>query len=309
MTRSRSAVASAAVLIAAAAAGCGFGPGESSEGEATLTVTRDYGAGHLIDVSQQDPPASETVIRFLDREADITTRYGGGFVQSIDGLSGEVSGGRSYDWFFYVNGIEADRGGADVSVRGGDRIWWDYRDWTEAMRAPAVVGSWPEPFAQGSSPEGDRHPVEIGCLGATATCDEVRTRLQDEGVEVASGEDGSPRVLVGPWARLRTDPVAARLEDPPATSGVFARFERGGAGWSLVQLEPDGAPSARLDVGGGLVAALKPGEDPPTWVVTGTDSIGVERAATALSADGLADHYAVAIGDGGPVPLPAQAAE
>ena len=30
------------------------------------------------------------MIRFLDREAEITTRYGGGFVQSINGTAGGV---------------------------------------------------------------------------------------------------------------------------------------------------------------------------------------------------------------------------
>ena len=55
------------------------------------------------------------MIRFLDREADITTRYGGGFVQSIDGLAGAGAGGRRYDWFFYVNGIESPVGAAEVA--------------------------------------------------------------------------------------------------------------------------------------------------------------------------------------------------
>ncbi len=91
------------------------------------------------------------MLRLLDREAEITTRYGGGFVQSIDGLEGSGEGGRVRDWFFFVNGIESSTGSAEVDVRPGDRIWWDYRDWTDAMRAPAVVGSWPEPFAQASA--------------------------------------------------------------------------------------------------------------------------------------------------------------
>ena len=50
----------------------------------------------------------------LDREAEITTRYGGGFVQSIDGLEGALDAGRSLDWFFFVNGIESSTGAAEV---------------------------------------------------------------------------------------------------------------------------------------------------------------------------------------------------
>ena len=310
MTLGRGLVASAAVVIAAAATGCGFGPGESSEGEATLTVTRDYGAQQLLEVSQQDPAETETVIRFLDREAEITTRYSGAFVQSIDGISGEIGEGRLSDWFFYVNGLWSDRGGADVTVRGGDRIWWDYRDWTDATRVSAVVGSFPEPLLQASTPPEDRHPVAVECLGATATCDRVRSRLRDEGVTVGAGDGESPRVLVGPWSRLRADRVAAYLEDDPASSGVFARFERKIAPlWSLVELDSAADPVDQAEVGAGLVAALKPTDAPPTWVVTGTDSLGVERAAEILHTDGLADHYAVTVDDDGPAPLPAEAAE
>src|SRR5438105_1104495 len=114
----------AALTCVAAVAGCGFGAGPSSRGTATLTVTRDYGSKTLVDATDSNPAESDTVIRLLDREAEITTRYGGGFVQSIDGLSGTEADGRRYDWFFYVNGIESPVGSADVAIHGGDRIWW-----------------------------------------------------------------------------------------------------------------------------------------------------------------------------------------
>ena len=64
--------------------------------------------------------------------------------------TGSAGAGDS-DWFFYVNGVESPVGSADVQVKGGDRIWWDYRNWTAAMSVPEVVGSWPEPFAQASA--------------------------------------------------------------------------------------------------------------------------------------------------------------
>src|SRR5918996_5509893 len=173
--------AAATLVCVAAAAGCGFGPGSSTEGEATLTVTRDYGAERLVEATLDDPPESVTVMRFLDGEADITTRYGGGFVQSIDGVEGTERDGRSFDWFFYVNGIESPIGAAEARVYGGDRVWWDYREWTEAMRVPAVVGSWPEPFVHGS--EGRAFPVRIDCLTADEDdCSAVADRLEAEGI-------------------------------------------------------------------------------------------------------------------------------
>src|SRR5258708_494016 len=73
----------------------------------------------------------------------------GGFVQSIDGSEAEESGDHPLDWFFFVNGVESTIGAADYSLHGGESIWWDYRDWSGAMRVPAVVGSWPQPFSGG----------------------------------------------------------------------------------------------------------------------------------------------------------------
>ena len=63
-----------ALVCAAAVPGCGFGAGASSPGTATLTVTRDYGSKTMLQATDEDPPSSETVIRFLDGEADIATR-------------------------------------------------------------------------------------------------------------------------------------------------------------------------------------------------------------------------------------------
>jgi hypothetical protein len=251
------------------------------------------------------------VIRLLDRETEITTRYGGGFVQSIDGISGAVAGGRSTDWFFFVNGIESPRGAADVAVRGGDRIWWDYRDWTDALRTPAVVGSWPEPFAQVSA-GAERLPVRVVCLTLRRACSETVERLATEGVDAsierrraaARGGAEALRVLVGPWARVRSDRLAAALERDPATSGVFARFERAAAGWRLTALDERAASVERLGGGAGLVAGLRAGDDPATWVVTGTDGAGVQAAVDLLRGESLAHRYAVASVGGREIPLP-----
>jgi hypothetical protein len=303
-----------ALAAATTTAGCGFGPGPSTEGDATLTVTHDYGGERVLEATDADPPESETVLRMLDREAEITTRYGGGFVQSIDGVAGSIDGGRTSDWFFFVNGIESDRGAAEVAVRGGDRIWWDYRDWTDALRTPAVVGSWPEPFAQESAGE-EAIPVRVVCDALRRICGQVAERLAEEGVdagierprEASGAEDQAPalRLLVGAWPAIDDDPAAAQLDRGPATSGVFARFADGQRGWRLLGLDQGAEPVARLGAGAGLVAAVRDGDDPPTWLITGTDAAGVERAASLLRPGRLADHYALATLGGDTVPLPA----
>lgn len=313
MTFGRGLAAAVALGCAAAVAGCGFGPGESSEGRATLTVTRDYGSRTLVQASDSDPPESETVIRLLDREAEITTRYGGGFVQSIEGLAGDQAAGRRSDWFFYVNGVESDLGAAEVRVRGGDRIWWDYRDWSDAMRVPAVVGSWPEPFAQAAT--GDRKPVRVECLAGGSACRVAATRLGEAGVS-ARVDDGSEvradanalRVVVGPWREVRKDRAVDELRGAPATNGVFATFKgTDRSAYRLLALDAAGTPVRNLGPRAGLVAALKPGGDSPTWIATGSGAPAVRRAASLLNPRDLRDRYAVAARVGGPpVALPVE---
>ena len=49
-------------------------------------MTREYGAVPVLDTSVA-AKESDTVMRVLEGEADVETRYGGGFVHSIDGVA------------------------------------------------------------------------------------------------------------------------------------------------------------------------------------------------------------------------------
>lgn len=132
-----------AVAVAALLAGCG-GSG-AGHGTATLWLTRDEGKTVLL---VRSVPADESVLQALERSTKITTRYGGRFVQSVNGLSGSIVA--RHDWFFFVNGVEGDRGATDYRLHAGDIAWWDYRDWGRSgMSVPAVVGAFPEPFVHG----------------------------------------------------------------------------------------------------------------------------------------------------------------
>jgi Domain of unknown function (DUF4430) len=293
-------LAAALALSAAAVAGCGLGPGKD-EGDVSLTVTRDYGSKVMLQKSDSIRE-SDTVIRLLDRNADITTRYGGGFIQSIDGLAGSQSGGRRSDWFFYVNGIESPIGSAQYDPSGGDRIWWDYRDWTAAMRVPAVVGSWPEPFLHGF--QGTHWTTHPECMTARPACDAVAIRLKSAGIGSSGSGPNSITVLIGPWNAIRGEAPASLLADGPDGSGVFARFVSSASRPLLEVLNQQGQPAGSIGKGGGLIAALRPGDGPPTWVVTGTDAKGVAAAANLLG-DGLRNRYALATQPGaGPIGVP-----
>lgn len=290
------AVASALLLAALAAAGCGLGAG-AEVGEVQLTVTREFGAEPVLDRSLA-AKESDTVMRLLEGEAEVETRYGGGYVHAIDGVAEEQRDGDPYDWFFYVDGVESPIGAAEVELEGGERIWWDYRNWSATNHVPAVIGSWPAPFG------GQGRPVSVECEGGGASCEEVREALGREGVKVASGEPEKPiRVLVGTWDRLRSDPTARLIEEGPAESGVFADFSGEGQ-LELVGLDEAGDPARRFSPDTGLIAATSRYGGLPVWVVTGATLAAVRSAAEALDTEHLRDHYAVAIENRKSTPLP-----
>lgn len=292
------AVAIALLLAALAAAGCGLGPG-ADVGSVELTVTREFGAAPVLRRSLE-AKESDTVMRALEGSAEVETRYGGGFVHAIDGVAEGERSGDPYDWFFYVDGVESPVGAADVDLQGGERIWWDYRDWSATNHVPAVVGSWPAPITDGIA--GKRHPVVVECMGGGEACGAARKALEREGVKPTSGSaKGAIRVLVGPWDRLREDPAARLLEDGPAESGVYADFTPKG---ELVALDEGGGGARRLGPDAGLVAATSRYGGPPVWLVTGGTAAAVRAAADALDTAHLRDHYAVAIEDGKAMPLP-----
>ncbi len=312
--RRGTAVATALLLAALAAAGCGLGPG-ADVGDVGLTVTREFGAVPVLDRSLA-AKESDTVMRLLEGEADVSTRYGGGFVHAIDGVTEEQRDGDPYDWFFYVDGVESPIGAAEVELEGGERVWWDYRNWSTTNHVPAVVGSWPAPF---TGIGGKRHSVAVECAGQTRgsfvaqgatkepqACAAVRQALEDEGVKVASGEpEKAIRVLVGTWDRLREDPTARLIEKGPAESGVYADFSSEGQ-LELVGLDEGGAPARSFSPDTGLVAATSRYGGLPVWVVTGATPAAVRNAAEALDAEHLRDHYAVAVVENGkstPLPL------
>jgi hypothetical protein len=295
------------LVLGALAAGCGFGSG-ADNGQISLTVSRDFGGQTLQPEITGGAHEGETVMRMLQQHFDVQTRYGGGFVQEIDGIGGGHANGHRVDWFYYVNGLQATQGAAQRKISPGDRIWWDRHDWTETMSIPAVVGSFPEPFLNGS--EGKRLPIREVCLGAVGrSCDEVQKRLAAEDVkEVAraileqSVDQTSIRILVGAWKDVRKDVAARTLEDGPSASGVYAKPSSDGSRIAL--LDADGHVVRTLGAGDGLVAATRYQGQGPTWIVTGTDEVGVAAAAAALTEDQLDDHFAVALVRGVGIPLP-----
>jgi Domain of unknown function (DUF4430) len=143
-----------ATLLLALCLLAGCGEEASGDGTAQLWVTRDRGSEVVMSTTV---PAGISAMEALRRKADVKTRYGGRFVQSIDDIEGDIAG--HHDWFYFVNGYEADLSAADYRLHDGDVLWWDHRSWEKEMRQPIVVGAFPEPFIHGWN--GKRRPAVV----------------------------------------------------------------------------------------------------------------------------------------------------
>ena len=123
-----------------------------------LTVTREFGAVPVLDTSSVAANESDTVMRVLEGEADdldpLRRR-----LRAVDRRGAEGTARRRSLRLVLLRrrGRVADRRRRVRRCDGGERIWWDYRDWAATNHVPAVVGSWPAPFSDGY--EGKRHPV------------------------------------------------------------------------------------------------------------------------------------------------------
>jgi hypothetical protein len=216
----------AAGLVVAALAGCGS---THTSGSATLWITRDRGQ-HILLISKVK--AGQSAMAALQQVTKVKTSYGGRFAQSIDGVSGSRSGQR--DWFYFVNGYEADRGAADYTLHPGDVEWWDYRSWKHEMHIAVVVGAFPEPFLHGydgktrsaaivyDSQTLQREAHALGKLihAKTLTADQLADAnvlfltKADVPLSATSKGAGQPaRFVIGPTAarRLLADPKLVRF--------------------------------------------------------------------------------------------------
>ena len=293
-----------AAVLAAFAAGCGSKAEVPTGGRVSVTVSQDFGETRLAPTRSQTAADRDTVAGVLDR-AQFEVRASGAAVDEIDGLSGGLQDGKPVEWFSYINGIATPEGAAERKLYRGDRIWYDHH--ASGSKVHAVVGSFPQPFTTGI--DGKKLPIRVVCMAPEdRSCDEVEERLEAAGIRglTRSNLESSPgevlRVLVGRWRDVRKDITARRLEEGPATSGVFAQPDASGEQFALIGA--DGESEKTLGPSSGLVAATSFEEEHPTWLITGTDDVGVAAAAAALTEDQLRDHFALAIEAGRGVPLP-----
>lgn len=267
---------------------------------ARVLVTRDFGAEVLID-ELLTLEEGVTCMKALKQVGDIGTAYGGGFVQSINGIeSGKPA---KLDWFFFINGIMSNRGALDYTLHDGDVMQWDFHNWTFHTFVPATVGAFPTALLHGFN--GKTRPTVVAYEPDLADCAEALAEsLEQLGIEVAflgdftelaqSEKESSNVVVVGTFdCDMVTD-----LNDKWDKLGFFVHFQDG----VMTAYDSTGETIGEYGAGSGVIQATQNPWNPKgtgvcenvAVMLSGTDEAGVRGVVDALIDDPNAPGYACA---------------
>ena len=93
-----------------------------------FVITTDYGKIIILNETTIEVPRYYNIKDALNRIAEVEYEYGGGFVNSINGIASQFPDAY-VDWFFFVNGIMSNVGILDYNLVDGDIIYFDYHNW------------------------------------------------------------------------------------------------------------------------------------------------------------------------------------
>jgi hypothetical protein len=306
------------LLLAALVTGCSTPPAttdNSGQSRVTVVVTSDFGQ-KLILAKEVEIEDGTNAMAALQSVAEVETKYGGGFVQAINGLSSEYEGGnKKRDWLYYINGISLSLGARDYALRDSDIEHWDFRDWSFQPMVPAIIGAFPQPFLSGG--RGELKPTamvydahfaeEAAALAAKLEAWGV-TGVQLTGAEALSDgiKEQSNLIIL---ARADNG-LILELNELHKKLGFFAYFEGG----KITVLDGKGEPAGDYGAGWGLIQATQnpwsPGGvgsgESAVFIVTGADESGIRSAANTLinNSDGLRYAYAVLVNNSQIIKIP-----
>ncbi|QZY55682.1 DUF4430 domain-containing protein [Crassaminicella profunda] len=257
-----------------------------------LVVTTDFGHKKVY-AKNVGLVKDEVGMEILFRNLDIQTAYGGGFVNAINGIESKFTfytgkNRKKQDWFYWVNGILAPVGVAEYRPSPGDVVWWDYHDWGTTMFAPAVIGSYPQPFKSGFW---GKNPgtVIMYADGYKDEAEKLKASLMKQGVKQIDLSFFNPKVLekpkkyyilLGTWDKLsQKSQLMKDINRKNKLIGTYVKFEGG----KVKALDFKGKSRASYDHAGAIYAyAAGIGSVCPIWMVTGTDDEGVKKALDVL---------------------------
>ncbi|MDO8537816.1 MAG: DUF4430 domain-containing protein [archaeon] len=113
-----------------------------------LVVSKNFGNEILLK-EKIEIEEKTSALDTLKSAASVQTKYGEGFVDSINGISSEFSSGKKLDWFFFINGFSPNFAANQYFLKAGDKVQFDLHDWSYQLHIPAYSGEFPQPLLNG----------------------------------------------------------------------------------------------------------------------------------------------------------------
>lgn len=238
-----------------------------------LVISKDFGRKILF--NEQVPiKENDTVISLLERNLEIETEYGGGFVSSILGInSGYDKNNVSWDWFYWINGVMCNTGSSQYRVVKGDKIWWDYHPWKGSSFVPSVIGCFPEPFLHGHNGKSVQ-TVVLTSEKNLNLAENLNSKLKEQGINslLQVNIDELPPdkavIALGTWDELsKNETISGYIQNHKKT-GSFVSFDEQG----IYALNYKGEKVKKINSAGAIIALGSGlGDSTPLWVVTATN--------------------------------------
>ncbi len=273
-----------------------------------ITVTENFG-NSLVFSKEAEVLKGESAMDALNKVADITCIYGGGFVESINGVKSKNMGGEGEKkgWFYYINGMLSPISAVQYILYPGDVERWDFHDWSSNRMVTAIIGDFPEPFLHGF--RGNvRDTVIVYSKKFSDSAYELQQALDDVGVsisvklfeELSNNEKcGNNLILIGEYDNL----LINELNKDFYNLGWFIEFY----GNDIKIFTESSKEKQIFDHGGIIIATQNPwnskgnwnGEN-VVWVVSGITAEDVDEAVETLvnNPEGIKNSISVVIVDG-----------
>ncbi|WP_058485479.1 DUF4430 domain-containing protein [Defluviitalea phaphyphila] len=210
---------------------CGQIKDEKSSGKVNFIISKNFG-NQIIDNKFLEYKENYTVIDYLEENFEIETAYGGGFVNSINGIESgftNKTNKEQLDWFYYVNGNLANIGANEYVLSSEDVVIWDYHSWGNDNYVSNIIGAYPINFINSGL---DLEIIENGDY--TSEIDELKKYLKDEGLknitvntydknDIENIEINS--IIIGKYKDIKNIPMIKNVFDNKENFGIFYDIE------------------------------------------------------------------------------------
>ena len=269
-----------------------------------IVVTTNFGKEVMLEQTIEIEPDT-SALEALKRVATVETKYGGNFVDAINGISSRYMGGSGSkkDWLWYMNGVSSNIGANDYVLEDGDIEHWDFRDWSYQQFIPAIIGEFPHPFLNGY--QGKVKPTTIVYEEWFQDCAQLLIEtLSELGVGELSAvthnqlpkasQEQHNLIVLG----RQDNELILELNNLHKKLGFYTYFNDG----KLVVLDAEGEVASEYGAGSGLIQATQNPWNPKgvgagenvVWMISGTDDEGVRKAVQALTSSSSDLRYAYA---------------